>query len=541
MRLLRRSLHGEQGQFRGTWHVRGRRDDPRDLPDLRGPRSRGASLHAQGPPGEPAAHRGRCECHSRPDPHPGCLGSGCRAHRRDPVHPGAGDHAGLHRCPVRRGPRHHARGHEGPRGRPGEDQPAGTRGARHRPLGHRRLLRHPRLGDPQCRPRVRAQPGALPVPALGPDGVRRVQGRSAGHRHRAPGQHRVTRACGHGSKRAGLPGHLRGHRLAHDDGQRPGCARLGRGWHRGRGRDARPAGEHADPPGRRVQADRRAAPGRDRHRHGPDDHRDPAQARRRGQVRGVLRGCRRRRPAGQPRHDRQHEPRVRLDGRDLPDRRRDPALPAPDRALRGAGRPRRGLLPGAGPLARPVRRGALHERHRAGPRHDRAVAGRPEASAGPRGDDRCQGGVPGSTGHLHGRSRRHRDAEHRGAGGDDRSRSSRDRRDHLVHEHVEPVGDDGGRTAGPQCRRARVDPKAVGQDHARPGVEGRLGLLRPLRADPLPRQARLRHRRLRLHDVHRQLGPAARGGVGGRERPATSRSSPSCRATATSRAGSTRT
>ena len=38
-----------------------------------------------------------------------------------------------------------------------------------------------------------------------------------------------------------------------------GVLGLGRRRHRGRGRDARPAGEHADPAGRRLQADRRAA------------------------------------------------------------------------------------------------------------------------------------------------------------------------------------------------------------------------------------------------------------------------------------------
>ncbi len=154
--------------------------------------------------------------------------------------------------------------------------------------------------------------------------------------------------------------------------------------------------------------------------------------------------------AGQPRHDRQHEPRVRLDGRDLPDRRRDPALPAADRAHRGAGRPRRGLLQGAGPLARPLGRGALHQRHRAGPRHDRALPGRPEAPAGPGGPHRGEVRLPVGAGLLHRRSRRHRSPEHRGAGGHHRSRSCRDRRDHLVHQHVEPVGDDGGRA----CWRA---------------------------------------------------------------------------------------
>ena len=64
---------------------------------------------------------------------------------------------------------------------------------------------------------------------------------------------------------------------------------------------------------------------RGRHGHRPraHDHRDAAQARRRRQVRRVLRRGRRRGAAGEPRDDRQHEPGVRLDLRDLPDRRRD--------------------------------------------------------------------------------------------------------------------------------------------------------------------------------------------------------------------------
>ena len=59
------------------------------------------------------------------------------------------------------------------------------------------------------------------------------------------------------------------------------------------------------------------------------------------------------RAAGQPGHDRQHEPRVRLDLRDLPDRRSDDRLPHADRPLRGAGRAGRGLRQGPGPLAGP--------------------------------------------------------------------------------------------------------------------------------------------------------------------------------------------
>ena len=57
-------------------------------------------------------------------------------------------------------------------------------------------------------------------------------------------------------------------------------------------------------------------------------------------------------------------PGVRLDLRDLPDRRRDAALPAFSGPPEGAGRPRRGLRQGAGPLARRERRGADVHRHR---------------------------------------------------------------------------------------------------------------------------------------------------------------------------------
>ena len=85
------------------------------------------------------------------------------------------------------------------------------------------------------------------------------------------------------------PDTLVGHRLAHDDGQRPRGRGLGRRRHRGRGGDARSAELDADPAGRRVPPDRRDAERHDGHRPGADDHRDPAQARRRREVRRVLR------------------------------------------------------------------------------------------------------------------------------------------------------------------------------------------------------------------------------------------------------------
>ena len=79
-------------------------------------------------------------------------------------------------------------------GDPTADQPARPGRAGDRPLGDRRRVRHRRRLPAQRRDRVRAQPRALPVPALGPGRVRRLQGRAAGHRHRPPGQHRAPRA-----------------------------------------------------------------------------------------------------------------------------------------------------------------------------------------------------------------------------------------------------------------------------------------------------------------------------------------------------------
>ena len=95
------------------------------------------------------------------------------------------------------------------------------------------------------------------------------------------------------------------------------------------------------------------------------------------------------------------------------------------------------------------------------------------------------------------------------------------RRDHLVHQHLQPVGDGRRRAAGQERGRARAVRQAVGQDDARARLEGGHELLRARRARAVPGQARLQPRRLRLHDLHRQLGPAAGGGVGGgqRERP----------------------
>ena len=172
-----------------------------------------------------------------------------------------------------------------------------------------------------------------------------VQGRAARHGHRPPGQPRVpgARRVPRREERARLPGHARRHRLAHDDGQRPRRAGLGRRRHRGRGGDARPADVDAHPAGHRLQAERRAARGRDRDRPGPDGHPDAAREGRRRQVRRVLRPGPGEPAARRPRDDRQHVARVRVDVRDLPDRCGDAALPRVHRAARRADRARRGL------------------------------------------------------------------------------------------------------------------------------------------------------------------------------------------------------
>ena len=101
-----------------------------------------------------------------------------------------------------------------------------------------------------------------------------------GHRHLPPGQPRVPRPgrlhARHATAPLAYPDTLVG-----TDSHTPmvnglGRARLGRRRHRGRGRHARPADEHARPAGPRPQADRRAAGRRDRHR--PGAHRRRAAA-----------------------------------------------------------------------------------------------------------------------------------------------------------------------------------------------------------------------------------------------------------------------
>ena len=353
------------------------------------------------------------------------------------------------------------------------------------------------------------QPRALRVPAVGPGRVRGSPGRAAEHRHLPPGEPRVPRPGRRGARRAGVPGHARRHRLAHDDGQRPRRPRLGRRRDRGRGGDARGVDLDARAAGRRLPAPRRAARGGDGDRPRPHRDRDPAADGRGREVRRVLRRGPRRAPARRPGDDREHVARVRRDVRLLPGRRRDAPLPPPHGSQRRARRARRGVLQGEHALARRRRSPRRTRRsssstsrpssrrwrdragRRTGSRCARAKASFHEALAsfgvdyGNGLDEAVAESFPASDPPGAHRAGRPRAAAHRGGGGRargdradadrrdplrarrrgraPRARRGRDRGDHVVHEHLEPVGDGRRGPSRQEGRRAGPRPEAVGQ------------------------------------------------------------------------------
>ena len=118
----------------------------------------------------------------------------------------------------------------------------------------------------------------------------------------------------------------------------------------------------------------------------------------------------------------------------------------------------------------------------------------------------------------------------------------RDRRDHQLHQHLEPLRH--GRRPGcsprpPSSKGLSVQPWV--KTTLAPGSKVVTDYYERAGLDPLPRQARLRDRRLRLHHLHRQLRAAARRRSVRPSTRVTSRWCRCCRATATSRGGSTRT
>ena len=118
---------------------------------------------------------------------------------------------------------------------------------------------------------IQAEPGALRVPEMGPEGVLELLRGAARHRHLPPGQSRISGADGVDQEgeddgrqedrhlRGRLSGFAGRHRFAHHHGQRPRRARLGRRRHRGGSRDARPAVVDAAARSGRLQAQGRSS------------------------------------------------------------------------------------------------------------------------------------------------------------------------------------------------------------------------------------------------------------------------------------------
>ncbi len=146
------------------------------------------------------------------------------------------------------------------------------------------------------------------------------------------------------------------------------------------------------------------------------------------------------------------------------------------------------------------------------PSDPRELRGRlPGRAAGQRrqqpGDGRGRPRRRGRADRRHRRSGRHRDRWPRRH---HPQRRGGHRRHHVVHQHQQPDGHGRGRPPGAQRGRARPDGRPDGQDQPRPGLPRGHALPRGGRAHGAPRRAGLRSRRLRLHDLHRQLRAARR-------------------------------
>ena len=254
--------------------------------------------------------------------------------------------------------------------------------------------------------------------------------------------------------------------------------------------------------GLRISGETRARHHRDRRR--PHRHRAAARPRRRRRLRRVLRPRRGGPAPRDPCHHRQHEPRVRGHLHDVPDRPGDARLPALHRPRRGAPRAGRGLRQGPGPLARPrrARAGLL--------RAPRARPGDVEPSlAGPaRPQDRVA------------LTRRARLVPRRAR---PRPRRRRPTEPAAAPHHQMTDGDvviaaitSCTNTSNPQVLVAAglLAKKAVERGlRAKPWVKTSLApgsrvvmdYLERAGPDRAARAARLLPRRLRLHDLHRQL------------------------------------
>ena len=102
-----------------------------------------------------------------------------------------------------------------------------------------------------------------------------------------------------------------------------------------------------------------------------------------------------------------------------------------------------------------------------------------------------------------------------------RRRRRGDRRDHQLHQHLEPGRAGRRRSRRQEGRRAGPAAQALGQDQPCAGIAGRHRLSRQGRPQQASRQCRLQPGRLWLHHLHRQLRPAGRADQQGdqRQRP----------------------
>ena len=214
-------------------------------------------------------------------------------------------------------------------------------------------------------------------------------------------------------------------------------------------------------------------------------------------------------------------PGIRRDLRLLPGRR-DHAGLSQDHEPRHGRQAGRGLCQEAGPVALQEVAGAGLHRH-AVARHGRrrAEPGRTEAPAGPRAAGRSRPAVRREHGEgirPQGRGQAHPLRGHRLR---PRPRRRGDRGHHLLHQHLEPLRHAGRRPDRAQRGEARPQGQAVGEDLAGAGLAGRDRVFRGLGPAEGPEQDRLQPGRLRLHELHRQLRPAARPGHQGdrRRRP----------------------
>ncbi len=270
---------------------------------------------------------------------------------------------------------------------------------------------------------------------------------------------------------------------------------------------------------------------------------------------------------GQPRHPGQHEPRIRFHRSDFPDRRRDHRLPEVHRpqadeqlALVEAYAKEQGMwhdpkhepafseyleldlsevVPSIAGPKRPQDRIALSEAkstfRKTIPNY---VGDDPDKQDYSKLDEDGRRDVPGQRPRPSGeRPRRRRAPVHSAAAhakgrvsnpvpvkSDElrriraRPRRGGDRRDHVVHQHLQPRGDAGRGAAGPQRRREGTGLQAVGENHDGAGLAGGQRLLRQGRPVAVSGEAGLLSGRLRLHHLHRQLRPAARRDLEGRQR-----------------------